>query len=126
MISGFDDIAGSIALRANGQFADVACDGNEDTYLRILIAAIQNGGNGHTGTKLNTRNWDDIINDIAVLLGWGKRANGFLAEAAQSIMRSELGKPIRISKPGAIYGESPDALTFDDINEFRNIPIDST
>ena len=67
------------------------------------------------GVIPDSDNYEVEINHIEISHERARQRNGALAEAEQTILRSELGKLMwvaRIARPGAIYGASAAAQKF--------------
>ena len=86
---------------------------NKATYLWMEIEKVS--GSDSEGVILDSDNYEDKINHIEISHETTRQRNDALADAAQTISRSELWKLMwiaRIARPGAIYDASAAALTF--------------
>ena len=63
------------------------------------------------GVGLDSNNYVGRINHIEIPHERSRQRNDALKEAEQTISRSELGKLMRIARPGAIFDASADAQT---------------
>ena len=84
--------------------------GNQETYLRMWVKKVSDSG--FEGIILDSNNYGGKINHIEIPHERTRRGNGALAGEGRTILRSELGKSMRIARPGAIYDASAAAQTF--------------
>ena len=105
-------------------------DGDGSIYLDMVRKKVSNefigrcgifdGSRTFTGVTSSSNDYEGEIQCTPILPGRAKQKNEPLTEDGRFVLRSELGelmRIVRIARPGALYGASVSAQTFETVGD---------